>query len=391
MNAAADPFDIAVVGGGPAGLVAAIAAARGGAQTILIAGPRPADNRATALLHGSVEALETLGVWSACAAHASPLRVIRLIDNLGGLLRAPETIFHADEIGLDAFGHNIENRDLVAVLAAEAGKVARLAVTAGTVTGVTYADDAAILSLADGSTLRAALVIGADGRESLCRTTAGIDLDRTVYPQAAVSCTLAHARPHGDISTEFHTPSGPFTLVPLGGHHSSLVWVVEPERAPDLKSLAPDAFGFAVERQARSILGKMRLVGERLLFPLASQTARKMSAPRLALVGEAAHIMPPIGAQGFNLGLRDAVAIGGLAADALRDGRDPGAADVTGAYERARRGDVSARVMATDLLNRSLLSDFLPIHAARRIGLSLVNRIAPLRRALMRQGIGTRL
>lgn len=379
-------FQVAVVGGGPAGLVAALAATKGGARTVLYAGPRPADNRTTALLSGSVAALDELGVWHACAPAASPLRAIRLIDDLGGLVRAPETTFRADEIDLEAFGQNIENRQLVAALAAEAERYDTLTIRAEAISGVTFSRDSVTLDAP--TPAEADLVIGADGRNSLCRETAGIALDRREYPQAAVSCTLAHTRPHDGISTEFHTRTGPFTLVPLSGQRSGLVWVVEPERAQELRALTAPNFARAVERQARSILGKMTLEGDRIVFPLASQTARSLTAERLVLVGEAAHILPPIGAQGFNLGLRDAVAIGRLIADAIADGRDIGGNDVTKDYERARRSDVSSRAIATDLLNRSLLNDFLPVQAARGLGLTLVNSIAPLRRALMRQGVG---
>jgi 2-octaprenyl-6-methoxyphenol hydroxylase len=202
-----------------------------------------------------------------------------------------------------------------------------------------------------------------------------------------VSCTLVHTRPHQAISTEFHTRTGPFTLVPLSDQRSSLVWVVEPETAEELRALDDAAFAFAVERQAHSILGKMKLAGARAIFPLQAQSARRLAASRIVLVGEAAHVLPPIGAQGFNLGLRDAVAIADLAAQSQLSGDDLGSDRLTARYNEIRRGDVTTRTLAVDLLNRSLLTDFLPVQGLRGLGLSLLKRIGPLRRAVMRQGV----
>ena len=227
--------EVAVIGGGPAGLVAAIALATAGVDTLLIAPPAEPDHRTTALLAGSVTALETLGVWPACVPHAAPLRKIRLIDATQRLIRAPEVLFAAAEIGLDAFGYNIENRHLVAALEARAVelKLARIAGAAASIT-----PDAAGVSIkhTDGEA-RVRLVIGADGRRSLCRAAAGIETTQRAYPQTALTLNLAHARPHDDTSTEFHTESGPFTLVPLPGRRSSLVCVLDPAHAAELVAM----------------------------------------------------------------------------------------------------------------------------------------------------------
>lgn len=378
---------VVVVGGGPAGLTAAVALARAGIETVLVAGSRPGDNRATALLAGSVVTLEDLGVWPECQASASPLAAIRIVDDRGGLVRAPEVMFRAEEIGLDAFGQNIENTALSAALLRCASALPALTVIEASVAAVDVGDASASVRLADGRVIDAELIVGADGRNSFCRAAAGIEVDRWSYPQAAVSCTLAHTRPHGAISTEFHTRTGPFTLVPLSDQRSSLVWVVEPEAAEELRALDDAAFAYAVERQAHSILGKMKLIGIRAIFPLQAQSARRLAASRIALVGEAAHVLPPIGAQGFNLGLRDAVAVAELAAEAALSGDDLGADKLTARYNEIRRGDVTTRTLAVDLLNRSLLTDFLPVQGLRGLGLSLLKRIGPLRRAVMREGV----
>jgi 2-octaprenyl-6-methoxyphenol hydroxylase len=377
--------EVAVIGGGPAGLVAAIALATAGVDTLLIAPPAEPDHRTTALLAGSVTALETLGVWPACMPHAAPLRKIRLVDATARLIRAPEVLFAADEIGLDAFGHNIENRHLIAALEAHAAalKLPRVVDAA-----LSIASDTAGVTIkhADGEA-RARLVIGADGRRSLCRAAAGIGTSRRTYPQTALTLNLAHARPHDDTSTEFHTESGPFTLVPLPGRRSSLVCVLDPAHAAELAAMDDAELSGEIERRAYSLLGAMDVEPGRGVFPLAVETADAFARARIALVGEAAHVVPPIGAQGLNLGLRDGATIAELVADARRQNIDVGSADALARYDTQRRADVTSRTIAVDLLNRSLLTDFLPAQGARGLSLYLVDRIGPLRRALMREGV----
>src|SRR5256885_591535 len=218
-----------VVGGGPAGLTAAIAIAGAGVATALVAPRAPAaDNRTTALLAGSVTALATLGVWERCRREAAALRVLRLVDDTARLLRAPELRFAASEIGLDAFGHNIENRYLIAVLDARARELPALMLIEDAAEAVEIADGSVTVRGKTGATVTARLAIGADGRHSLCRTAAGIATDGWRYTQTALTFNLRHRRQHQDTSTEFHTERGPFTLVPLPGLRSSLVFVVDP-------------------------------------------------------------------------------------------------------------------------------------------------------------------
>ncbi len=385
MSAGVRTAEVAVIGGGPAGLVCAIALAAAGVETMLVAPHAAPDHRTTALLASSVAALETLGIWPACLPDAAPLRKIRMIDDTARLLRAPEVSFAAEEIGLDAFGYNIENRHLVAALEARAAALALARVASPAL--VVENDDTGVTIEYAGGALRARLVIGADGARSLCRAAAGIGTRRRDYPQAALTLNLEHARPHNDISTEFHTESGPFTLVPLPGQRSSLVCVLGPQDAHALAAAPDDVLAEDIERRAHSLLGRMRIEPGRGLFPLAVETADAVARGRIALVGEAAHVVPPIGAQGLNLGLRDAATIAEIVADAQRAGLNAGARSVLARYETMRRADIMSRTVAVDLLNRSLLAGFIPLHGLRGLSLYLADRIGPLRRALMREGV----
>lgn len=377
--------EVAVVGGGPVGLITAIALNAAGLETVLVAPAAEPDHRTTALLAGSVATLTAFGVWDACVKHAAPLRCIRIVEATTRLLRAPEVAFAATDIGLEAFGYNIENRYLVGALEAHARQRAlpRIAARALAV----KSEDTAVTITHAGGTLRARLAIGADGAQSLCRRAAGIATRRRAYPQAALTLNLAHARPHQDTATEFHTAHGPFTLVPLPGRRSSLVWVLDPDHAREYAALDDAELSERVERRAHSLLGRMRVEEGRGFFPLALEIAQRLARGRIALVGEAAHVVPPIGAQGLNLGLRDGAAIAEILAAARRQHRDVGAPATLARYEAARRADVTSRTLAVDLLNRSLLTGLVPAHGLRGLSLYLLGRVGPLRRALLREGI----
>lgn len=389
MNWDENEFDVIVVGGGPAGLIAAIALAKRGLRTMLLApSPQHEDRRTTALLGSSADILSGIGIWQAIVDKAAPLRRLRLADGTRRLVRTPEVLFDSRELGLDAFGHNIANEDLLAILRETSARQANLEVVAQPASAVTLHDDDASVVLPDGRSLSAKLIVAADGRHSICRTAANIKMAKRSLPQFAVALNFSHTRPHHDVSTEFHTESGPFTLVPMPGFRSSLVWVCTAKEAERIRAASDEDLSEEIARKSHYIVGTVHIDGPRGVFPLGVEVADRFGASRIALVGEAGHVIPPIGAQGLNLGVRDADAIARLAGDAIMDGRDPGAPDVLSAYDVERRADVRSRAVAVEMLGRSLLSGFLPVHIARGIGLEIAARVPFLRRNLMRSGLG---
>lgn len=385
-------FDICVVGAGAAGLAAALAFSREGYRVAVIGRPvARRDGRSVALLDGSVRFLERLGVWRDVEPLAAPLEVMRLVDDTNNLFRAPTVDFRSREIGLDAFGWNVESATLVETLSRAVGATDGVTVVEAMARGVSSQDHAITASLDDGAVVEARLVVAADGRGSAIRAAAGVGVREWRYPQAALTTVLSHARDHRETSTEFHTREGPFTLVPLPGRRSSLVWVTSPERADALKAMDDAALARAIERQAHSMLGAMTVDGPRGVVPMAGLAVDRFHAPRVALVGEAAHVFPPIGAQGLNLGLRDVAALRDAVVAGHDDGEDVGSIRTLRRYDRGRRLDVGSRTAGVDMLNRTLLTDLAPADFLRGAGLRALASIGPLRRALMREGVTPRL
>lgn len=374
---------IAVVGGGPAGWNVALSLARGGFDTVLLAGSVPADRRTTALLGDTVDHLVALGVF-ARLENAEPLRVMRIVDDTGRLLRAPTVEFRAAEVDRSEFGFNVQNTDLASAFRLAAENEPRLTVLDASLAAVSVVGDKAMLLLEDGVSVAADLVVGADGRRSIVRESAGIRFDAWSYPQTAIVLNFSHRVPHRGTSTEFHTATGPFTQVPLKGSRSSLVWVETPAAAGALAALPAAELSRVVEERMHSILGAVEVEESIQSFPIAGGRARQLVGSRTALVGESAHVFPPIGAQGLNLGIRD----GKRLADALAAHRDdPGLAAALSRYAASARGDVLIRTLGTDLLNRSLLADFLPVQLARALTLQTMAASAPMRRFAMREGL----
>ena len=376
--------DIAIVGAGAVGLVAALALASDGWRVSVVGGTAaPRDGRTVALLDASWQMLAALGVTEALADKAAPLAVMRLVDDTGSLFRQPPVEFRASEVGLEAFGWNVENAELVAALVEQTREHPGISLVAGMVSDISPGPGTVTLSGTGLAPLRARLVIGADGRQSRVRQAAGITARDWSYPQTALTGIFAHRRDHHDASTEFHTRKGPCTLVPLPGRRSSLVWMLDPTEAEQVAGLDDAAFARRVEAQTHSLLGALTLAGPRGKIPMGGLSVERFADDRMALVGEAAHVFPPIGAQGLNLGLRDVAAL----RDALIGAGDPGDEAVMAAYDRARQSDVRLRTGAVDMLNRTLLTDLVPADLLRGAGLLALSRIGPLRRLVMRQGL----
>lgn len=383
--------DCAVIGTGAAGLGCALALACEGLRTLAI-GPAVSessapDPRTTALFSGSVAFLRLLGVWRHIEADATPLVGLRLIDDTGGVLRAPEIVFRASELGLAAFGYNVENSALLRGLHDCARASSNVQIVHDAVTALAISSDEARLTLASGTQASARVVVGADGRKSLTRSCAGIPTRDWAYPQSAIVARFEHARPHEGISTEFHRAAGPLTTVPLAGNASSLVWVEDPGETTRLMQLAPDRFARELEWRLQGLLGTVAQVGSRTAFPLSGLSAGRMAGPRVALIGEAAHVLPPIGAQGLNLGLRDAATLAEILGDAHAEGRDPGGEAPLAEYDRRRHADVLSRTLAVDFINRSLITGLVPLHLARGMGLHMLNSMPWLRRLVMQEGV----
>ncbi|ENN87062.1 2-octaprenyl-3-methyl-6-methoxy-1,4-benzoquinol hydroxylase protein [Rhizobium freirei PRF 81] len=378
-------IEVAVIGGGLAGMIAAFALARGGRSVALIAAPHNrADRRTTALMDQSIRLLERLTLWDKIAPSTAALTTMRIIDGTSRLLRAPTVSFRSSEIGLEAFGYNIPNAALLDNLnrAIETeGNISRIEATASE---VTFRDDGVTVALDDGQSIEAAFVVGSDGRNSMVRETLGIKVKGWSYPQSAMVLNFAHSLPHQNISTEFHTESGPFTQVPLPGNRSSLVWVQKPAEAAANAEKSLEELGRLVEERMQSMLGKVTVEDSVQVWPLSGMTAYRFGKGRAALIGEAAHVFPPIGAQGLNLSLRDILA---LSETLCARPDQPIPASAGDSFDRKRRADVISRTASVDLLNRSLLSDFLPVQMLRAAGLHVLSAVAPLRNMVMREGI----
>jgi 2-octaprenyl-6-methoxyphenol hydroxylase len=397
-------YQAAAIGAGPTGLAAALALAHMGVEVAVIApGSRasgsdpvapPSDQRTTALMVPSINLLKNLGVLEAAAIESdaqglTPMTAVRIADDRGGIVRAPEVVFRAAELGFASFGANIANPTLLAGLRSAAERHPGIAwVETGGVMGLAPAAASVVLELAEGGTLEAALAVAADGRNSTVRAAAGIEVDAWAYPQAAIATSFGHSRPHEGIVNELHRPAGPLTTVPLPGRRSALVWVEQSEQADRLAGLDDLAFTAVLEDRLQGVLGSIGEVTPRAVHRLSGLRARRMTGVRVALVGEAAHVMPPIGAQGLNLGLRDAAQLADCAVEARARGEDLGGRAMLAAYERARAWDVLGRSVAIDLLNRSLIADLLPVDMLRGLAAHLVTGLGPLRRLVMREGLG---
>lgn len=390
MTAKSERYDAVVAGGGAVGLGIALGLARRGVKVLLAGAAAQVrdDGRTAALMQPSVAFLEDIGVAQRLTERAYPLAAIRLIDATGGLIQSPTVTFRASELDLDWFALNYSNADLVTAMTAALREEPNATLDTALVEDATFSEGGVTLTLSNGRVVEADVVAAADGQKSPLRQAAGIGTRDWTYDQVALTFHVTHSKDHEDISTEFHTRSGPLTYVPYGHYKSSVVWLVTQAEAEKLKALSPQELVTACQRRSSSLLGDLTIAGPTGAVPMRGLIAKSATAPRLMLAGEALHVFPPVGAQGMNLGFRDGKGVISAIADALGRGQDPGGREALAAYERGRQVDATSRTFGVDLLNRSLISGFLPLDLVRYAGLTAAANIRPLRKFLMRAGMG---
>lgn len=397
-------FDVIVAGGGMTGATLALGLAQGGMNVAVVeAMPLEArvapefDGRASAVAYANFRQWRALGVGQALEPDAQAIRSIVVTDgpSPGAASRAPHPgflRFEADEIegrGADEpLGWMVENRHLRAALAAALETAGVTVFAPAAVAGVEPGPRVAAVRLADGRDLTAPLVVGAEGRASAVRQTAGIGVMGWTYRQSGLVATVALERPHDGTAWQHFMPSGPLAVLPLTGDRASLVWTEEPMRARALAEGSPDAFEAHLARRFGEALGRPRLAGPRFVHPLSLALAHSMTAPRVALAGDAAHAVHPLAGQGLNMGLKDAAALAETVVEAARLGEDWGSAAVLDRYARWRRFDSVTLAAATDAFARFFSHGDPVSRAVRGLGLSLVNRTGPARRFFMREAGG---
>lgn len=399
--------EVLISGGGMVGLTLGIALAGAGVDVVVLEPRDPAattdaafDGRSSAIARGTQRLLAALGIWPGMAAAAAPILDIRVSDGRIGS-GASQLFLHygRDELAEETdepLGYIVENRAVRTALHARAAEMPTLRFMApehlaNLERGAGAAPAEAVLS--GGQRLRAGLVVAAEGRGSPLRAAAGIPVTAWDYPQSGIVCTVAHEAPHHGVAHEHFLPAGPFALLPMtdaadGTHRSSLVWTERRSLVPAMLALDDDAFGAELQRRFGPSLGALRPAGRRWSYPLSLMHAERYIAHRLALVGDAAHVIHPIAGQGLNLGLRDVAALAETVVEARRLGLDPGDANVLARYQQWRRFDNTVLMIATDGLNRLFSNDLAPVRLVRDVGLAAVNRLPPLKRLFMRHAMG---
>jgi 2-octaprenyl-6-methoxyphenol hydroxylase len=384
--------ELGIVGGGLNGLTLAIACAAAGIEVAVVDRENPArmrsasfDGRASAIAFGSKRVLEGIGVWPLVADRAEPILEIRVADDSSPLF------LHYDhrEIGSDPLGWIVENRDLRQALYRRAGQLPGLRLIAPMrVEGAEREPAVATLRLADGTQLDAQLIAAADGKDSPLRAGAGIRAIAWSYPQTGLVATVRHERPHRGIAVEHFLPAGPFAILPMTGDRSSIVWTERAALAPHLLALDDASFHRELASRFGDFLGAIEVEGPRWSYPLAFLHAERYVAPRLALVGEAAHVIHPIAGQGLNLGIRDVAALAECLVDAHRLGLDLGDPAPLARYQSWRRLDTLMLSAVTDGLNRLFSNRVAPVKLARDLGLAAVGKAPPVKRLFMRHAMG---
>lgn len=384
--------DIVIVGGGHSGLLLALALERHGlGATVIDTDPvdqvrdAPFDGRALALMQGSKQVFDALDLWESFAPIATAIDGVHVTD--AGT--AGSIAYDAKEVGGEAFGYGIETRLLrkrLLELVLERPSIRHRPSTS--LEALERRPEGLALTLDDGRTLDTPLAIGADGRRSTLRRLAGIGTDRIDYRQTAITFAFRHAEPHDHQVREFMSEAGPLALLPIGDHICSVTWIERPETAEALLSAGPDELLDILNTRQQAALTPLELLGKPAAFPLSAETARSFAAPRIALVGDAAHGLHPIHAQGWNLGVRDVAALAEVLVEAARQDQDLGAGETLRRYARWRDGDARMILGLTDGLNRLFSTDFAPAKLLRRTSLAVLDNLTPMKSWVMRRGMG---
>tara|TARA_R110002167_G_scaffold4758_4_gene22380 strand:- start:4315 stop:5568 length:1254 start_codon:yes stop_codon:yes gene_type:complete len=399
-----EPYDVIIAGAGMAGASFALAAAQAGLKVVLVdPQPFPAqlaptfDGRSTAIAFSTFRMLDALGLGPTLRPQACRMDRILVTDGRrpGAASKAASPAylrFDADEIGDrnggEPLGYMVENRQIRTALAG-AITAAGIEVRApATVSTVAVGPARAQVTLADGTVLEAPLVVGAEGRNSPVRTAAGIGTIGWGYGQSGVVATVRLGRDHGNVAHEYFLPGGPFAILPLTDQRASLVWTETTRRAEALRDASDAAFSAHLMRRFGEFLDGATVEGPRFVYPLSLSLAEALTAPRIALIGDAAHGVHPVAGQGLNMGLKDAAALAEVLAEAMRLGEDIGSETVLDRYARWRRFDNTALAAGFDAFVRLFSNDLPPVRLARDLGIALVNRVGPLRRAFMSEAGG---
>lgn len=388
--------DILIAGGGPAGLAAAAVLGAAGFDVICVDPTAPvieeaakgADTRTTAILQPGRELLVQAGAWQHLEEHATALQIMQIMDasSDGSVIKA----FDAADLGEMPFGWNLPNWLLRRELLRSLNDLSNVSFHPGVgFSGYVPRTKEARVRLSDGTSVSAKLLIGADGRSSAVREAAGIDVKSTRYGQKALSFAVTHPIPHENVSTEIHRSGGPFTFVPLpdldGKPRSAVVWMERSAEAERIVTLEENAFNAEATERSAGFLGPLELAGRRSLWPMISQIAERFDGPRVALMAEAAHVVPPIGAQGLNMSLAD---LRGLLELSVKYRENLGSPEMLSEYTRARWTDAQARVIGIDALNRTSMAGHPVMQALRKQGVAALHDVAPLRKLAMRLGLG---
>ena len=385
--------DIAIVGGGPVGMTLALALSRSMAGLKIAMLDRrdfavPQDQRAFALSAGVKRVLETLGVWRAVADKAEPILKMKITDSGTGDIARPLFLsFEGPLSSGEPYAHMVPNTALsTALLKALEGRATLISQVE--VTGFETDPSSGRLTLKDGRTIVAPLIVAADGAQSALRRMAGIGVIVHDYKQSGIVTTISHELAHEGVAYEHFRPAGPFASLPLPGNRSSLVWTERSQAVERYKAMPLDDVARVIEEVMGSSLGAVTVEEKLQSFPLAMRLARSFIAPRLALIGDAAHVVHPVAGQGLNLGLKDVAALAEVAVEAMRVGLDPGASDVLEKYQRWRRFDTALMALVTDGMTRLFSNDIAPVRALRDIGLGVVDRLPPLKDLMIARAAG---